>query len=75
MKITNEGYNIISAFFSFCSWTSAQSLFVKSNFFKELEFYKKDSIPDGIFKSLEKFINDPKVKSVSFLPVKNMKEK
>ena len=48
---------------------------MKSNFFKELEFYKKDSIPDGIFKSLEKFINDPKVKSVSFLPVKNMKRK
>ena len=44
---------------------------MKSNFFKELEFYKKDSVPDAIFKSLEKFITDPKVKWVLFLLLRN----
>ena len=34
-------------------------MFHKGNFFRELEFYKKESIPDDIFKGLAYFINNP----------------
>ena len=43
-----------------CRWAEAKTLMLKKgNFFSELEFYKKDSIPKAVFDKLRQFIEDP----------------
>ena len=53
-------HSLVSSYLKPCfSWEDGRLLLQRENFFSDLEFYKKDNIPQDTFDRLRQFIEDP----------------
>ena len=68
----SQTFRVTSYVLFIFSWEAAKLLLLRSNFFQDMEFFKKDSIPQETFDQLRLFIEDPEFQVKNSPNLKNI---